>query len=341
MYKLKPNDFVTITSQFLLISDLSLEQQALLSKIASMQGDKWVLASNAYFAAVLHVTPRTIQRWIRSLEKKGYLLVRYSKKRDGQDERKLFVNLSMITGTRSDPNTPEGDDNMSPPHDRMSPPACHDVTPPRQAVTHSIEIEKDSLEESLSSTAGDTHPKTSRNAFDQVDDLFHNSFWTVYPRKEKKARALEVWRQINPGPQQAVYMIRCLEYLIRTLWKNRDKDKIPLPTSWLNDKGWEDEIAQGWIAEDERRLSGEQAQRDQRKKRVENEARKFELEQVNKQIHAMGEEEVSRFRDYIISTLPPSILKMTRGGKLDGIIDQLMSTYYPDWISAKKLHKGG
>jgi hypothetical protein len=40
-----------------------------------MQGDKRVLASNSYFAALLCVEPRSIQRWIKDLEARGYLIV--------------------------------------------------------------------------------------------------------------------------------------------------------------------------------------------------------------------------------------------------------------------------
>jgi DNA-binding MarR family transcriptional regulator len=327
-YHLKNTDFITITYPFLLMPDLSLEQKALLSKVASMQGDKRVIASNSYFAALLSVEARSIQRWIKDLEGRGYLIVRYSKKPDGQDERELTVNLSMIPG--SERCQKEG-------HDKLSPPRGQDVTPPRQNVTHSIVLDKDSLEESLLSIPVLSSQEKVKRDFTRADDFFENAFWPVYPRKEKRERARELWRQLNPEPRQAIFIIRCIEYLSRSLWRNREKDKIPLPTTWLNDQGWKDEIAHGWIQEEKRRLAGEQSQRDLKETKKEEQNMKEELKRIKERIQAMGEEDKMKLREYVICTMPPSMKTISRSGKLDGIIDQLMSTYYLEWAATQKV----
>jgi len=334
-YQLKPTDFITITSQFLLMHDLTLEHKALLSKVASMQGDKRVIASNSYFATLLSVSVRSIQRSIKYLEAKGYLTVKYSKKPDGQDVRDLTVDLSKIPGNGT--SQMRGYDKLTPPHDKMSPPGGQNVTPPRQTATHSIVLEKDSLKESLLSIPVFPSQEKVKSDLTLADDFFEKVFWSVYPRKEKKERSRELWRQLNPEPRQAIFIIRCIEYLVRSLWRNREKDKIPLPTTWLNDKGWQDEIAHGWIQEEKRRLAGEQSQRDLKEAKKEEQNMKEELELIKELIQAMGEEEISNLRDYAISIMPSSMQKMARDGKLEGIVDQIMTNYYPEWIKTKKV----
>jgi hypothetical protein len=336
-YQLKNTDFITITSSFLLMPDLSLEQKALLSKVASMQGDKRVLASNSYFAALLSVEPRSIQRWIKDLEAKGYLFVKYSKKPDGQDERELTVNLSIIPG--SERSKKEGNDKLSPPRDKLSPPRGQDVHPPRQIVTHSIDLVKDSIEESLLSIPVFPSQEKGNRDFTYADDFFENAFWPAYPRKEKKERAREFWRQLDPEPRQAIFIIRCIEYLSRSLWRTREKDKIPLPTTWLNDKGWLDEIAHGWIQEEERRQAGEQSQRDMKETKIEEQNMKKELQRIKVLIEAMGEEEKMKLREYVICIMPPSMKNISKSGNLDGIIDHLMSTYYIEWAATQKVEE--
>src|SRR5208337_2098414 len=99
-------------------------------------------------------------------------------------------------------------------------------------------------------------------------------------------------------------------------------------TTWLNDKGWKDEIAHGWIQEEKRRLAGEQSQRDLKETKIEEQNMKEELERIKERIQAMGEEDKMKLREYVICTMPPGMKTISRSGKLDGIIDQLMVTYY-------------
>jgi len=63
-------------------------------------------------------------------------------------------------------------------------------------------------------------------------------FWSAYPRREGKGRAEKAWvkavRLASPD--------NIVEAVHATKWAE-EKQFIPLPASWLNDRRWEDELA--------------------------------------------------------------------------------------------------
>jgi hypothetical protein len=66
------------------------------------------------------------------------------------------------------------------------------------------------------------------------------AFWKAYPRHEDKARALRAWRKIPP--QQIPAVLAGVERAKRGEQWQRDSGRyIPLPSSFLNGKRWEDE----------------------------------------------------------------------------------------------------
>jgi hypothetical protein len=69
-------------------------------------------------------------------------------------------------------------------------------------------------------------------------------FWKVYPRKVAKPTASKSWLKSIEGdaflPKQIVADI---EKRTRLRWWSKDKTKIPHPSTWLNQRRWEDE---GW-----------------------------------------------------------------------------------------------
>jgi len=69
-------------------------------------------------------------------------------------------------------------------------------------------------------------------------------FWAAYPRKEGKGRAEKAWSKIAPRPDDVLLglMLKKLEQAKQTRqWTKDGGEFIPLPASWLNDKGWEAE----------------------------------------------------------------------------------------------------
>ena len=67
------------------------------------------------------------------------------------------------------------------------------------------------------------------------------SFWSLYPKKVKKQKAKEWFEKNKPTEELAVIMITALKKFVNSKeWKDSNGQFIPHPTTWLNQKRWED-----------------------------------------------------------------------------------------------------
>ncbi len=75
------------------------------------------------------------------------------------------------------------------------------------------------------------------------DNGFFEKFWSCYPKKKSKGIAEKVWLKIKPDEPLFEKIISTLEQLKMSEDWNKDNGKyIPHPSTWLNAKGWEDEV---------------------------------------------------------------------------------------------------
>ena len=71
-------------------------------------------------------------------------------------------------------------------------------------------------------------------------------FWSIYPRKVKKQKAKEWFEKNKPTEELFVIMITALKKFIDSQeWKSSNGQFIPHPTTWLNQKRWEDLSGEG------------------------------------------------------------------------------------------------
>jgi len=70
-----------------------------------------------------------------------------------------------------------------------------------------------------------------------------NKFWDAYPKKRSKGQAEKVFKKLKPDDLLLKTILEKLELLKLTDdWKKDKGQFIPYPATWLNAKGWEDEI---------------------------------------------------------------------------------------------------
>lgn len=68
-------------------------------------------------------------------------------------------------------------------------------------------------------------------------------FWGAYPKKKSKGDAEKAWSKIKPSEQLLAIMIAKIEQAKTSQdWLKDNGQFIPHPATWLNRKGWEDEI---------------------------------------------------------------------------------------------------
>ena len=69
------------------------------------------------------------------------------------------------------------------------------------------------------------------------------NFWKEYPRKVAKTKAVEAFNKINPSEELVAKMIDAVTVQRKSAeWRKDGGQFIPHPSTWLNQRRWEDEI---------------------------------------------------------------------------------------------------
>jgi len=73
-------------------------------------------------------------------------------------------------------------------------------------------------------------------------ELF-DRFWTEYPRKVAKQAARKAWSKIKPTQELAETILEAIEHhKLTRQWIKDDGQFIPHPSTFLNQRRWEDQI---------------------------------------------------------------------------------------------------
>lgn len=68
-------------------------------------------------------------------------------------------------------------------------------------------------------------------------------FWKEYPRKVAKAKAEKAWESVKPTDEVFEEIMQAVRrQKLSEQWRKDNGQYIPHPTTWLNQKRWEDEI---------------------------------------------------------------------------------------------------
>jgi uncharacterized protein YdaU (DUF1376 family) len=82
----------------------------------------------------------------------------------------------------------------------------------------------------------------SPSAHAASDELF-DRFWNLYPRKQDKAKALKAWAKLKVGEELFALIAKALAAQATSHdWLKDGGRFVPMPTTWLNGRRWEDEV---------------------------------------------------------------------------------------------------
>ena len=92
----------------------------------------------------------------------------------------------------------------------------------------------------------DTDTDTDKNRTTPLppegEDLFPK-FWALYPRKQDKAKAQKAWTKLKVTDDLFSLIAKGLAaQVVSADWIKDGGKYIPMPTTWLNGKRWEDEV---------------------------------------------------------------------------------------------------
>lgn len=92
-------------------------------------------------------------------------------------------------------------------------------------------------------TTTNTNTNTTTNTTDPSRDRPFDEFWTCYPKKVGKEAARKAWAKLSPDDALCDTILSAVEAQKRSPQWCRDGGQfIPNPSTWLNEKRWEDQL---------------------------------------------------------------------------------------------------
>lgn len=121
--------------------------------------------------------------------------------------------------------------------------ASHDVTPRHDPSRGVTDVTPCHVESRQAEVEVEVKPPTRVRA--RGGALF-DRFWAAYPRKASKGRAEKAFAKINPDEQLVGRMLAAIERAKTSeQWRKDGGQFIPHPATWLNDRGWENDLELG------------------------------------------------------------------------------------------------
>ena len=251
---------VWIPREIWLHPGLTLQEKILLAEIDSLDNENGCFANNKHFSEFLNISQRRVQELLKSLKDKGYIEITFLRGpgENAIDNRVMRVVSSAYPQPEEAARNPAqgGAENRVPPTKKTA----QGYAESRAAL---YKDEKTILENQESITP--LNPPSRGGATARLrggEDSFAlgdsanglcakggNSlegfaeFWTAYPRKKSKAAAERAWAKIRPGEELQAEILAALEQAKQSRdWQKEGGQYIPYPATWLNARGWEDEL---------------------------------------------------------------------------------------------------
>jgi hypothetical protein len=71
---------------------------------------------------------------------------------------------------------------------------------------------------------------------------YFEEFWKAYPRKTNKGFAKKVFEKLKVDDAMLTKMLQAIYVQNKNVWKDKDQQYIPHPSTWLNGERWDDEV---------------------------------------------------------------------------------------------------
>lgn len=103
------------------------------------------------------------------------------------------------------------------------------------------------IEEKSETIASASKPQAKRTVCPPEQSRAEQSFatfWACYPKHKSKGQAEKAFAKINPDEQLLTAMVAAVERAkTQDDWRKDNGKFIPYPATWLNGKGWLDDVA--------------------------------------------------------------------------------------------------
>lgn len=229
----EPQYWAVIPSPVRYDEHLTPSEKLLYGEISSLTGKTgYCFASNAYFAALYGLTERTIRRMLADLHEQGY--IRIEDGNGGRQRRRIYAGINPLALNP--------DKNVREPGQKC--PGNPDKNVPR--------ISKEN-------NKANNPPKAPQGAEADIwDKAAWDRFWAIYPRKVDKQKAIRAWNRLKADRKLMQIMSAALKaQRASEEWRRDNGRAIPYPSTWLNNRRWEDEPTAFFPADSTRPASEE------------------------------------------------------------------------------------
>lgn len=210
----KVNYYAIIPANVRYDSNISANAKLLYGEITSLCDKKGICwATNDYFAKLYGVTKKSISVWLSQLINAGYVKSKIIYKGDSKEVESRLLSIEEKVNTY-------GRKSNDPMEENFSDPMEEKVKDNNTSNTNIInEYKKEIYKEKF------------------------EKFWKLYPRKVNKFKTEEWFKKNNPGDKLFDVMMKRLQrYNLSEEWAKENGKYIPYPTTWLNQKRWEDDV---------------------------------------------------------------------------------------------------
>lgn len=226
-----PSYYAIIPASVRYDKDLSANAKLLYGEITALcnkEGYCW--ATNNYFAKLYNVSARSIQTWLKQLIDKGYIKSKSVINKNIESERRyLYICDNNFADTTKKTSYPH-EENFTPSHEENF---AHNNT--------SMNNTNNNI--SSSNDKGTKEAKKVKKNSTQDEELF-NKFWAEYPKKRDKQSSKKAFTKLNVDVKLFDKMMASLSQFKNSYdWQKNNGQYIPYPSTWLNGRRWEDELA--------------------------------------------------------------------------------------------------
>ena len=233
-----PNVYAIIPAVVRYDRDLPPNAKLLYGEITALANFKgYCFASNDYFAQLYGMTKKTVSNLIAQLAAKD--LIHVIVERDAESntvlERKIYIpdigyNPECAPSPEKKGEGAQIIADPSPEKKGYPSPENSGYPPPKK---------KDSNNTSINNTPY-SPPEGER-----AQPAHFEAFWAAYPNRKDKQRAQKAFRRLKVTEPMLAMMLTALDAQKRSEdWRKSGGQYVPLPSTWLNNRRWEDEAPQ-------------------------------------------------------------------------------------------------
>lgn len=95
------------------------------------------------------------------------------------------------------------------------------------------------------------NPSNNTDISISYDELDFESFWNIYPRHVAKQNAIKAWKALKPNKELIESILANINRRLESEWRGKDMQYIPHPSTYLNQRRWEDETEVTRVAKPE------------------------------------------------------------------------------------------